>query len=175
MTLRTADLQAVMEQAVARCVTHVESGGLPFVGVLVDDTGVISDFGVNRVHETGDPSAHAEIVAMRDAMRTRGLATLNGTSLLATGEPCGLCYRFAIRHGVKTVYVAVDRDEVAAFGFDYRGSYRALGITDDARTGLYRSMPVRLGTEPFIHYLHLHQQPGHAPAGPETEPKGTSS
>ena len=58
-------LVEVMNQAVERCVEHVEAGGLPFVGVVVDDSGIISNFGVNRVRETRDPSAHAEIVAKR--------------------------------------------------------------------------------------------------------------
>jgi guanine deaminase len=115
-------LHAVMEKAVDKCTTHVEAGGLPFVGVVVGDAGVISEFGVNRVRETGDPSAHAEIVAMREAMALHRLTSLAGATLLATGEPCGLCYRFAIDRRVDAIYVAVDRDEVAAFGFDYRSS-----------------------------------------------------
>ncbi|MGI5268069.1 DsbA family protein [Nonomuraea sp. CA-218870] len=73
------------------CIAHVAARGLPFVGVLVDATGkMISEVGVNRATETGDPTAHAEVVAMRDAMTTHGLDTLTGTVLLATGEPCGL-------------------------------------------------------------------------------------
>lgn len=149
-------LHAVMEEAVEKCIVHVGTGGLPFVGVVVGDTGVISEFGVNRVQETGDPSAHAEIVAMRDAMASHALSSLAGTILLATGEPCGLCYRFAIDHGIDRIFVAVDRDEVAEFGFDYRNSYPALGITDDLRAGLLHSLPVDHGTEPFASYLHTH-------------------
>lgn len=142
-----------MEQAVETYVTHVETGGLPFVGVVVDETGVVSEFGVNRVHELGDLSAHAEIVAMRAAMVSHGLGSLDGTTLLATGEPCGLCYRFALDHRVDAIYVAVDRDEVADFGFDYRSSYPGLGITDDLRSGLLRHLPVKRGAEPFAKYL----------------------
>ncbi|RAE92533.1 nucleoside deaminase, partial [Burkholderia multivorans] len=61
-------LEDVLTQAVAAALAHVESGGIPFVGVVVDGDRVISEFGVNRVHETGDPTAHAEIVAIRDAL-----------------------------------------------------------------------------------------------------------
>lgn len=155
MSLPTADLNPVMVQAVEECLTHVDHGGLPFVGVLVNETGVISEFGVNRVRQTQDPQAHAEIEAMRDALATRGLTSLAGTVLLATGEPCGLCYRYAIAHGVEAIYVALDRDEVADLGFDYRGSYPALGITDQARAGLLHHLPVERRTEPFTRYLNL--------------------
>lgn len=156
MSLAAADLHAVMVQAVEECITHVESGGLPFVGVLVNHSGqVISEFGVNQVHEIGDPMAHAEIVAMREAMGTHGLSRLTGTVLLATGEPCGLCYRFAIAHGVEAIYAALDRDEVADLGFDYRASYPALGVTAQARAGLLHRLPVERGTEPFIRFINL--------------------
>lgn len=147
------DLVVVMDEAVEKCVEHVEAGGLPFVGVLVDDTGVISSFGVNRVRETRDPSAHAEIVAMREVLNTTQRDDLSGTTLVATGEPCGLCYRFALDHGVDATYVAIDRDAAADWGFDYRASYPALGITDGLRSTAFNHLPSQYGNEPFARYL----------------------
>jgi len=156
VTLTAPKLQAVMEEAVEECITHVDGGGLPFVGVVVGASGVISKYGVNRVQETSDPCAHAEIVAMRDALASQGRDSLAGTTLVATGEPCGLCYRFAIDHQVTAIYVAVDRDAVAEWGFDYRASYSALGISDDQRSGLLHHLPVERGAEPFARYLRIH-------------------
>lgn len=168
-------LALLMTQAVDACTAHVEAGGIPFVGVLVNAHGeVASGFGVNRVAETGDPMAHAEVVAMRDAMTRHGLDSLTGYILLATGEPCGLCYRYAIDHGIARVYVAINRDEVAGFGFDYRTSYSGFGITDDTRDRLYRPLTVDHATEPFSRYLHLHLT-GHATVRPGTISKGTPS
>ena len=175
MSVDTSALASVMEQAVDACTAHVDAGGLPFVGVLVGAEGeVASGFGVNRVVETGDPKAHAEVVAMRDAMTRHGLDSLAGYTLLATGEPCGLCYRYAIDHGVDTIYVALDRDEVAALGFDYRASYPAFGISDAQRESLFRPLAVEHGVEPFTHYLHRHLS-GHATVRPGTVSKGTPS
>lgn len=175
MNADTTSLSAVMADAVAASTGHTDAGGLPFVGVIVNADGeLLSGFGVNRVAETGDPMAHAEVVAMRDAMTRHGLDTLEGCVLLATGEPCGLCYRYAIDHGVDTIYVAVDRDQVASFGFDYRSSYPAFGITDARRAELFRPLPVEHGIDPFDRYLHLHLS-GHAPARPDTVSKGTPS
>lgn len=175
MSPGTAALTAVMTRAVDACTEHVDAGGIPFVGVVVDaDGAMLSGFGVNRVAETGDPMAHAEVVAMSEAMTTRGLDTLAGCVLLATGEPCGLCYRYAIDHGIDVIHVAVDRDQVADLGFDYRGSYPAFGITDTQRDSLFRPLAVEHGIEPFTHYLHRHLS-GHATARSGTVSKGTSS
>ncbi|WGH92794.1 deaminase [Auritidibacter ignavus] len=146
-------LTEVMDEAVEKCVEHVEAGGLPFVDVLVDGTGIISGFSVNRVRETRDPSAHAEIVAMREVLNSTDRKDLSGTTLLATGEPCGLCYRFALDHGMEAIYVAVDRDVVADWGFDYRTSYRSFGITDALRATVFNHLSTERGNEPFSRYL----------------------
>ncbi|MCM1011797.1 deaminase [Brevibacterium sp. XM4083] len=153
-------LAEVMDQAVERCVEHVEAGGLPFVGVVIDDSGIISGFGVNRVRETRDPNAHAEIVAMREVLEEDGREDLSGTTLLATGEPCGLCYRFALDHGIEAICVAVDRDVVARWGFDYRASYPSLGITDGLRSAVFNHLPTERGNEPFSRYLQTQNNHG---------------
>ena len=88
MTKHTT-LHTIMVEAVHQCIQHVDSGGLPFVGVVVQSRVAVSNFGFNRVYETGDASAHAEVVAMRDAMSRLKCSDLSGTVLLATGEPCG--------------------------------------------------------------------------------------
>ncbi|TVT50711.1 nucleoside deaminase [Amycolatopsis rhizosphaerae] len=140
-----------MARAVEFGTRHVEKGGLPFVGQLVGPDGYASEYGVNRVHETGDATAHAEIVAMRLALTERGTPDLAGTRLLATGEPCGLCYRFALDQRVEHIYVAVDAETVASWGIDYLAGYPAFGI-DRARLrrdGLVRDLPVEAGDEPF--------------------------
>lgn len=175
MSAAETALRSVMDQAVKSCIQHVDTGGLPFVGVVVNQAGqVLSGFGTNQVAETGDPMAHAEVVAMREAMTGHGIEDLTGTVLLATGEPCGLCYRYATDHGIEAIYVAADRDEVAAYGLDYRTSYPAFGITDNQRNALFRSLPVAHAIEPFTRYLKLHAS-GPAFAQPGTVSKGTPS
>ncbi|MFH8610802.1 nucleoside deaminase [Streptomyces sp. NPDC018029] len=156
MSADTPRLTALMADAVEACVRRVESGGVPFVGVLVADDGWVSDPGVNLVHETGDPTAHAEIVALRQAVRARGRAALRGATLLATGEPCALCYRAAAAHGITAVRFAVDRDTAAAWGFDYRAGYDADGTDRLPLATAARHLAVERGLTPFIRYLALH-------------------
>ncbi|MCQ4119709.1 nucleoside deaminase [Rhodococcus tibetensis] len=156
MSRDTSRLVTLMAEAVDFSVRHVEAGGLPFVGLLVADDGSVSDPGVNLVRETGDPSAHAEIVAMRHVLQERGLTSLKGMTLLATGEPCALCYRFAAEHGVDAVHFAVDRTTVARWGFDYRSSYDALGTDRLLIAQGAQLVTVDRGLEPFARFLELH-------------------
>jgi guanine deaminase len=157
-----AALARLMENAVMFSIRHVEAGGLPFVGVLIGEDGYVSEPGVNLVHETGDPTAHAEIVAMRTALRDRGCDDLSGTWLLATGEPCGLCYRFALDRRVDRVYVAVDSDTVAEHGFDYRGSYPAFRIDRSALPVTVYRLSVPRAIEPFERFLSLKRSNVHS-------------
>lgn len=154
MTTDTPRLEALMADAVEVSIRHVESGGIPFVGLLVAGDGWVSDPGVNLVRETGDPTAHAEIVAIRKAVKDRGRSGLEGVTLLATGEPCALCYRVAASQGIATVCFAVGRDTAAEWGFDYRAGYDAdrLSLAVTAQ-----HLPVERGLAPFTRYRDLHR------------------
>lgn len=153
----TGFMHEVMRQAVARALAHVERGGIPFVGVVVERDRVLSGFGVNRVHESGDPSAHAEIVAIREALAVTGRPDLPGATLLATGEPCGMCYKYALDARITDIRVAVARDRVAEMGFDYRESYSVFGIADALRSIHMRPLDVPGAIEPFTRFLTLHR------------------
>lgn len=157
MTADTTRLEALMADAVEISVRHVESGGIPFVGLLVADDGWVSDPGVNLVRETGDPTAHAEIVAIRKAVQARGRSSLEGATLLATGEPCALCYRVAASHGIATVRFAVDRDTAAEWGFDYRAGYDADDTDRLPLAATAQHLVVKRGLVPFVRYHDLHR------------------
>src|SRR5690606_15744208 len=108
---------------------HVNSGGVPFAAMVLDADGRVLGRGVNQVREHHDPTAHAEVQAMRNACARTGATRLPGTILLASGEPCALCYLAALYTGVPQIWFAASRDEAAAHGFDYRdttGSLRAI-------------------------------------------------
>lgn len=113
----------LMEATVASALEHVHKGGIPFSALVVDQDGIILGRGVNRVREHHDPTAHAEVEAIRDACRSHKTTRLEGMTLLASGEPCAMCYVSALHAGLAQVFYAVDRDEAATHGFDYRGTY----------------------------------------------------
>ncbi|WP_419996582.1 nucleoside deaminase [Streptomyces boninensis] len=142
-----------MAAAVELSIQHVEAGGVPFVGQLLHADGQVSAPGMNRVRETGDPTAHAEVTAIREAVRAYGAEAVRGAVLLATGEPCDMCYRFAAEHGIAEVHYAVGRDTAAAWGFDYRPGYPGEPLPLE-RTA--RRLPVERALVPFSRYRSLH-------------------
>ncbi|MDN3524658.1 nucleoside deaminase [Halomonas sabkhae] len=115
-----------MMDVVAYSTEHVHGGGIPFTAFVVDASGEVLGRGVNRVLEHNDPTAHAEVEAIRDACRVTGVPHLRGAMLLASGEPCAMCYLNALYSGIREVVFAADRHEAAKYGFDYRGSYEML-------------------------------------------------
>lgn len=155
MTARTSDeehgpdegtLAAIMVDAVEATLRHVASGGLPFGGVVVSLDGALTGPAFNRVRETGDPSAHAEIVAMRHAAAEG--AELAGATMLATGEPCAICYAYAARVEIARVRYAISSDQAAAHGFDYRSPISTTGARRLAAAA--RPLRVRDDDLPFL-------------------------
>lgn len=118
------DYLVLMNEVVDFTVLHVQDGGIPFAAFVVDADGRVLGRGVNRVCAQHDPTAHAEVEAIRNACRDHRVSSLHGATLLASGEPCAMCYVSALYAGVSQVLYAVDRDEAAAYGFDYRNTYR---------------------------------------------------
>ncbi|MBY0239090.1 MAG: nucleoside deaminase [Burkholderiaceae bacterium] len=153
-------LAQLMREAVAFSSQHVHQGGIPFTALVVDKDGAVVGRGVNRVREFHDPLAHAEVEAVRDACRTMGSHSLPGMTLLASGEPCALCYLSALYAGISQVLYAVDRDDAAAYGFDYRGTY-SLYKSDprDWRGLAVGHLPVPERLQPFLAFRSRLREP----------------
>ncbi|WP_341668725.1 nucleoside deaminase [Alcaligenes sp. SDU_A2] len=149
-----------MQEAVAYSAEHVHGGGIPFAAFVVDAHGTVLGRGVNRVRELLDPTAHAEVQAIRDACRTVGAPNLGGLTLVASGEPCAMCYLSALYAGIGRVYFAVDRNEAAAHGFDYRGTYSLFSRDPQHWPSLLaRKLPVPQGLQPFLAFSSHVQAP----------------
>lgn len=98
---------------------NVEDGGGPFGAVVVRDGTPIAE-GRNRVTRDSDPTAHAEVQAIRAACRTLGDFSLAGATLYSSCEPCPLCLSAALWARVDRVVHAADRHDAARGGFDDR-------------------------------------------------------
>lgn len=114
-----------LAQAVDLAVRSVASGGGPFGAVVVRD-GVVIGEGQNRVTRDGDPTAHAEVVAIRDACRRSGSYSLAGVEMFSSCEPCPLCLAAALWARVDRIVFAANRDDAARAGFDDRTFYDLL-------------------------------------------------
>lgn len=104
----------------------VENGeGGPFGAVVVRD-GRILGAACNRVVATLDPTAHAEILAIREACRQRGAFHLEGCTIHTTCEPCPMCLAAIHWARLDRVFYAQTRDDAAAIGFPDRRLYAAM-------------------------------------------------
>jgi guanine deaminase len=107
-----------MRQAIRLSEEGARSGrGGPF-GCVVVRGGAVVGRGSNQVTSTCDPTAHAEIVAIRDACRTLGTFHLADCSLYASCEPCPMCLSAIYWARIPTVYFGNSRKDAAAIGFD---------------------------------------------------------
>ena len=95
---------------------RAERGG-PFAAVIVKDGKIIAQ-GTNQVTSTNDPTAHAEIVAIREACRALGHFQLDGCEMYTTCEPCPMCLGAIYWARPARVYFASSKQDAAAAGFD---------------------------------------------------------
>ncbi|MDF9717743.1 nucleoside deaminase [Nocardioides sp. ChNu-153] len=114
-----------LARAVALAVENVADGGGPFGAVVVRDGEVVAT-GQNRVTPTLDPTAHAEVQAIRAACRALGDFSLAGCELFSSCEPCPMCVAASLWARVDRVVYAADRDDAAHGGFDDRAFYDLL-------------------------------------------------
>jgi guanine deaminase len=112
-----------LEDAVRLAVDSATSGGGPFGAVVVGPDGTVLATGTNRVVPDRDPTAHAEIVALRAA----GRADLSGCVLYASCHPCPMCMAASWWARVERVVYAAEPEDAAAAGFDDRRFWDAIG------------------------------------------------
>jgi tRNA(Arg) A34 adenosine deaminase TadA len=122
-----------MKEAIELAERNVRSGkGGPFGCVIVKDGEVVGR-GVNTVTTDNDPTAHAEISAIRAACERLGTFQLTGCRIYASCEPCPMCLGAIYWARPEAVYFASTRTDAAEAGFDDEAIYRELAIPADER------------------------------------------
>jgi guanine deaminase len=107
-----------MEQAIALAVENVTSGrGGPFGAVIVKDGKVIAT-GANQVTATHDPTAHAEMMAIRGACAALAAFSLEGCDIYSSCEPCPMCLAAIYWARCRTIYYGCKAADAARAGFD---------------------------------------------------------
>ncbi len=123
----------LMRRALALALENVRSGrGGPFAALIAKDGRVIAE-GVNRVTTSNDPTAHAEIVAIREACRVLKNFQLAGCDLYTTCEPCPMCLGAIYWSRPARVYYAGVAADAAAAGFDDAFIYEELKRAPESR------------------------------------------
>lgn len=108
------------------------SVGGPFGCVIVKDGKIIAE-GSNSVTSTNDPTAHAEVVAIRNACKNLGTYQLDGCILYTSCEPCPMCLGAIYWARPDKVYYANTRQDAADIGFDDEFIYKEIPLTDQQR------------------------------------------
>ncbi|MEJ5024968.1 nucleoside deaminase [Brucella anthropi] len=124
-----------LDQAIKLAFDNVEQGGRPFGAVVVKGGKVIAT-GVNRMQADCDPTAHAELLALRAAGKTLQLPRLDGCEVYASGQPCPMCFAAMRMAGVKKIRFAYSNEQAEPFGLSTAKIAVELAKPLSAQTGI---------------------------------------
>ena len=143
------DDERFLDHAIALSRQGMEDGaGGPFGAVVVMDGTVVGE-GWNQVTSTNDPTAHAEVVAIRNACRWLGRFDLRGATLYASCEPCPMCLASILWARLDRVVYANTREQAAGIGFDDALIYEQVGLAPGARMIPCEHRPSALADQVF--------------------------
>lgn len=119
------DDKRFMDMAAELAEKNIDEGGGPFGAVIVRD-GVVVATGVNRVTADNDPTAHAEVNAIRNACRKEQTFNLSGCVIYTSCEPCPMCLSALYWAGVSRIYYGNTKDDAEVINFSDSFIYREL-------------------------------------------------
>ncbi|HTR17090.1 MAG TPA: deaminase [Acetobacteraceae bacterium] len=126
-------VEVFMRRAIALSCEQVEAGGGPFGAVIVRNGEIIAE-GANEVTLANDPTAHAEVVAIRRAAQALGTFDLSGCTLFTSCEPCPMCLGATYWARIDQLFYGNDRRDAAGIGFDDEFIYREVVLPPVARS-----------------------------------------
>ena len=121
-----------MKRAIELSIKSVNNGGGPFGSVIVKGDEIIAE-GSNKVTSNNDPTAHGEIVAIREACKKLNDFSLNGCELYSTCEPCPMCLSAIYWARIDKIYYANTREDARKIDFDDSLIYTELQKNIDKR------------------------------------------
>ncbi len=127
--------EEIMRHTIALATANVENGGGPFAAVVVRGGTIIAE-GVNRVTADNDPTAHAEVNAIRAACAAMKTFDLSGCDIYTSCEPCPMCLGAIYWAHPDRIYYGNTKDDAAEIGFDDAFIYKELALQPR-----YRSKP----------------------------------
>ena len=124
--------EAFMRKAIELSIENVKNGGGPFGAVIVRGDEIIAT-GVNRVTDNNDPTAHAEVSAIRAACEKLGTFNLEGCEIYTSCEPCPMCLGAIYWAHLDRMYYGNNKHDAAAIGFDDSFIYEELALKREER------------------------------------------
>jgi guanine deaminase len=155
-------VETFLQQAIELALDNVKQRhGRPFGCVVVQGDAVIAT-GVNEILSTGDPTAHAELQAIRAACRARQTVRLDGCRVYASGHPCPMCLAAMYLTGIEAVYCAYSNDAGAQYGLSTAAIYGELAKGPSGGALKVVCVPVRMN-EDLYEVWQLHGAPARPP------------
>lgn len=124
--------EVFMRKAIALSVENVKNGGGPFGAVIVKGNEIVAT-GVNRVTANCDPTAHAEVSAIREAARKLGTFDLSGCEIYTSCEPCPMCLGAIYWAHLDKMYYGNTKADAKEIGFDDSFIYDELELKPEDR------------------------------------------
>ena len=121
-----------MRKAIALSIENIQKGGGPFGAVIVKDGKVIAT-GVNRVTANNDPTAHAEVTAIRKASKKLGTFDLAGCEIYTSCEPCPMCLGAVYWAHLDKMYYGNTKTDAKNIGFDDSFIYDEIDLKPENR------------------------------------------
>lgn len=121
-----------MRKAIELSIENVKNGGGPFGAVIVKDGEIVAT-GVNRVTVNHDPTAHAEVSAIRVACQKLGTFDLSGCEIYTSCEPCPMCLGAIYWAHLDKIYYGNNKTDAARIGFDDSFIYDELALKREDR------------------------------------------
>jgi len=137
-----------LARAVKLAENGIEKGDGPFGAVVVRNGKIISE-STNMVVQSNDPTAHAEILAIRSAAKKIGTHNLCDCILYASCEPCPMCLGAIYWSGISTVFYAADRKDAASAGFNDKFIYDEISLPAEMRHIKFNKLKEVDGKDPF--------------------------
>ena len=129
---RNMDKRELMTRAIRLAEESVKLGGGPFGAVIARDGEIVAEAS-NRVTLDCDPTAHAEVSAIRKASKVLGTFDLNGCEIFTSCEPCPMCLVAIYWANLDKIYFANNRKDAADIGFDDDFIYKEIEVTPEKR------------------------------------------
>jgi len=137
-----------LEKAIELAVQNVGEGGGPFGAVIVREGEIIAT-GCNRVTGNNDPTAHAEIQAIREACRKLNTFSLRGCVLYSSCEPCPMCLSAIYWARLDRIYYAATHKDAARAGFDDSHIYQEVRKKPSERQLAIEQLKIARALDPF--------------------------
>jgi len=145
-----SDTRHFLCEAIELAQQNLRQGGRPFGAIVVNDGQVIAR-GVNELLRTNDPTAHAEMGAIRSASQNLGSPNLGGCIVYASGHPCPMCMAAMRLAGISAVYYAYSNEDGAPYGLSTAAIYADLAKPFSEQSMKIRHVPVRAESGPDLY------------------------